>query len=119
MLRDGWARLRDGADSLARRLSDRYSLISIRRIYASLNALAAERGYPREKAQTPYENRAVLQRAWPEQSAEISFLTEAYVRAHYGSVQDAADTLRRAREAWEVIRRTPPAEDIASAATDE
>lgn len=114
LLRGGWARLRDGADNLARRLSDRYSLISIRRIYASLNALAAERGYPRGQSQTPYEYRAVLQRAWPEQSAEISFLTEAYVRAHYGSVQDAADTLRRAREAWEVIRRTLPAGEAVS-----
>ncbi len=114
LLRGGWARLRDGAGHLARRLSDRYSLISIRRIYASLNALAAERGYPRGQSQTPYEYRAVLQRAWPEQSAEISFLTEAYVRAHYGSVQDATDTLQRAREAWEVIRRTLPAVEALS-----
>jgi len=108
-LRGGWRRLRDGAAAgLARLLGDRYSLISIRMIYASLNALAAERGFPRVEAQTPYEYIRALHKAWPLHPDEIRLLTEAYVQAHYGQRQDTDEALRQTREAWERLRAAQP-----------
>ncbi len=109
LLRGGWQRLRDGAAAgLGRLLGERYLLTSIRRIYASLNVLAAERGFPRVEAQTPYEYVRVLHEAWPLHPDDIRLLTDAYVQAHYGERKDTDEALQRAREAWERLRAAQP-----------
>lgn len=103
MLKGGWRKLRDGAANL-HLFAERYRLLSVREIYASLTLLAAERGVPRAAAQTPHEYIEALKTAWPEHTNEVSLLTERYVQAHYGQQPDTADALHQAREAWERLR---------------
>jgi hypothetical protein len=90
---------------------DRYGLgsrllraLSIRRIYASLLRLAAEAGYPRGKAQTPYEYLGTLDEALPGSEEEVRIITEAYVNAHYGEVPDTREELQRIRDCWQRVR---------------
>ena len=109
LLRGGWQRLRDGAaQGLAILRGERYPLDSVRRIYASLNRLAEERGHPRREAETPYEYQGDLDAAWPEHAEEIQQLTEAYVRAHYGGRADTDEALAQARQAWERLHAAKP-----------
>jgi len=78
--------------------------VSIRRIYANLVGLATELGYPRSKAQTPYEYLLVLCEALPDSGAEVELITEAYVNAHYGQVPDTREELQRIRDSWERVQ---------------
>jgi hypothetical protein len=85
-----------------------FAALSIRRIYANLVLLAAELGYPRSEAQTPYEYLLVLYEALPESAAEVELITEAYVNAHYGQVPDTRQELQRIRDSWERVRAQAP-----------
>jgi multisubunit Na+/H+ antiporter MnhC subunit len=96
MLQDGMGRLGPGSRFLA--------AVSIRRIYANLVRLATELGYPRSKAQTPYEYLIILCEALPDNEAEVELITEAYVNAHYGQVPDTREELQRIRDSWERVR---------------
>jgi len=106
MLQDGMGRLAELA-GLVGRLgpgSRFLAAISIRRIYANLVRLATELGYPRSKAQTPYEYLIILEEALPDSEAEVELITEAYVNAHYGQVPDTREELQRIRDSWERVR---------------
>jgi hypothetical protein len=81
-----------------------YSLLSIRRIYASLQRLAAASGYPRPEAATPYEYMAILGKGFEGSEGEIHLITEAYVRAHYGQRIFAPEYVQRVRDAWLALR---------------
>jgi hypothetical protein len=83
---------------------DLFAALTVRRAYAQMVRLAAKRGYPRAVSQTPYEFRAVLREAFPAAQEEVSTLTEAYVRVHYGEVPESADALRAVTEALERFR---------------
>ena len=110
MLRGGWQSLRDGAAAGWDRLfGERYSMASIRSIYASLVRLAEDRGIRMHAAQTPFEFAHILGQAWPHHVADIQVLTESYVRAHYGEELDTEDNLRRAAEAWQRLAAARPA----------
>ena len=105
-VRSGWDRLGELA-GMVRRFGvgrDLYSVISIRKIYASLVRLAEVRGYPRPAARTPYEYLDTLYRALPGSEAEVAAITEAYVGVHYGELPHSADDLRRIRECWARVR---------------
>jgi hypothetical protein len=78
--------------------------ISIRRIYANLVRLATEAGYPRAKAQTPYEYLPILHKALPGSKDDIAVITEAYVNSHYGQVPDTREELQRIRDCWDRVR---------------
>ena len=80
------------------------SAVSIRRIYANLVRLAAEQGYPRGSAQTPYEYLVTLRQALPGSEAETTLITNAYVNAHYGKLPDTIEDLRQIRDAWDRVR---------------
>lgn len=106
MLQEGFDRLKELAD-LMNRLgpgSRFLAAISIRRIYANLVRLATEVGYPRAKAQTPYEYLPVLHRALPGSQDDIAVITEAYVQSHYGQVPDTREELQRIRDCWDRVR---------------
>ena len=77
---------------------------TIRRIYGNLVRLATEAGYPRNRAQTPYEYLATLRQAFPASDADVTTITEAYVNAHYGQVPDSEEELQRIRDCWERTR---------------
>ncbi len=106
MLQDGLDRLAELAGQVGRLgLGSRFlAAVSIRRIYANLVRLAAQAGYPRSTAQTPYEYLSVLSEAFPDCEAEVTLITEAYVNAHYGQVPDTREGLERIRESWERVR---------------
>jgi hypothetical protein len=83
---------------------DEGGIASIRRIYANLTRLAAQRGFPRRDAVTPYEFVGELRAAFPDAELEERAITEAYVRVHYGEQQPTAEEIRRVRDAWERIK---------------
>lgn len=100
-----WQRLWDALQQqLARLRGQDYSLVSIRRIYASLQRLAAAAGYPRPDAVTPYEYITTLTRGFQENEREVRLITEAYVRTHYGQRSFPPEYVQEVREAWLAIR---------------
>lgn len=78
--------------------------VTIRRIYGNMVRMAEDAGYPRGKAETPYEYLATLRQAFPASEADISTITEAYVNAHYGQVPDSEEEVQRIRDCWERTR---------------
>jgi len=83
---------------------EEYALASVREIYASLTRLSAAVGFPRGEAQTPYEYVQTLQQAFPESPEDITLITDAYVRTHYGQQRFPAVHVKRVRQAWVSIR---------------
>jgi hypothetical protein len=109
-LRDLWRQGRRRLDAAAAALS-RVSLnrflaaLTIRRIYAHLAALAAERGYPRALHETPYEYMPALAQAFPDSRDEVARITDAYIAVHYGEVPERSEEVAVVRAAWQRIRR--------------
>jgi len=104
-LRAGVERLADALDlgrgGMGRRL---YAAISIRYIYVNVTRLAAQRGWPRPPATTPYEHLPALRSAFVGVDAELEQITEAYVGVHYGESPASLEELRRIRACWERVR---------------
>jgi hypothetical protein len=82
------------------------SVATIRRIYANLARLAAQRGFPRADAETPYEFMRDLRAAFPGAEPDERAITEAYVRVHYGEQDPSHEEVARVRAAWERIKQT-------------
>jgi hypothetical protein len=78
--------------------------LTIRRIYAQMQRLAATQGYPRAPSETPYEYEATVTRAFPSAETEVHAITEAYVAVHYGEVPESEAELDRIRASWERLR---------------
>ncbi len=76
--RDGWRRLVD-VFGIFRQFGlghDLFAALSIRRIYAHMEKLAGERGYPRAISETPYEYYRELERAFPGLRNDYQRITE-------------------------------------------
>lgn len=101
-LQQGLNRLRAFVDQFGDR--KRRSAASIRKIYASMVDLAGEAGYGRRPAETPYEYRSVLYRAFPGGQEPVDAITEAYVRVHYGEVPDTREEMARIVRYWELVQ---------------
>jgi hypothetical protein len=101
-LRERLDRLRGLAGQLG--AGHRRSIASIRKIYASMVDLAAEAGYPRRAAETPYEYRHTLYAAYPSSEGEIDTITEAYVRTHYGEVPDTPQEMAQIVDYWRKLQ---------------
>ncbi len=105
LLRRGRRRLDEATDLLRRsRLGRLFAALTIRRIYAHMGALAAERGYPRAIEETPYDYAPTLERAFPDMREEIAKITEAYVEVHYGELPERPADLEMVQAAWKQIR---------------
>jgi len=107
-LRNGWGKVGDLANlvhlyGVGRKL---YSALSVRKIYASLAALATEQGFPRPQAITPYEYLPTLRQAFPQHGRELALITEAYVQVHYGEVPTSDEELAHIRDCWERIQKS-------------
>ncbi|MCA9981506.1 MAG: DUF4129 domain-containing protein [Anaerolineales bacterium] len=76
---------------------------SIRRIYQQMVAIAAEDGYPRGEAETPFEYQAQLDALWPQATAETSLITQAYVRVRYGELPETRSELEAIFAAWQQL----------------
>lgn len=85
------------------------SALSIRRIYANLVRLAAQNGYPRPEAKTPFEYLDLLYQAFPGSADDVQTITRAYINAHYGMLPDTRVELQRIREAWQRVRQADQA----------
>jgi len=105
LLWHGRHRLDEAAAALSRSFLSRFlAATTIRRIYAHVGALAAERGYPRASYETPYEYLPTLEQAFPYSREEVARITEAYIAIHYGEMPERPDDLATIRAAWERIR---------------
>jgi hypothetical protein len=115
LLRDGRRRLGEIADGVGQSsLGRMFAALTIRRIYAHLSGLAAERGHPRAINQTPYEYQPTLELAFPGCHQEVRRITEAYVAVHYGEVPERPQELRAIRAAWDRVRETAPLREMDS-----
>jgi hypothetical protein len=99
----------------ARRLLERLGLAgrwraaaSIRRVYRQMCRAAADAGYPRLEAETPYEYLPSLARAWPDHAAETRLVTEAFVRVRYGELPETAEELEAILSAWQRLEAAGP-----------
>lgn len=121
LLQRAWERLRDlagqvGRFGLGRQL---YAAISVRYIYANVIRLAERRGFPRPPARTPHEFLPTLARAFPGHEADLSRLTEAYVKVHYGELPTDWAELEELRACWERLRQSPRHSDQHQSTEDE
>jgi hypothetical protein len=98
-LRARLQKIRDGLASLGQLSRERYSFVSVRRVYASVVKAATRAGYPRPSSSTPYEHMSILRQAFPGHVADVQSVTEAYIRAHYGEVPFSSEELDRVRKA--------------------
>jgi hypothetical protein len=83
-----------------------FAAFTIRRIYAQMSILAARRGYPRAKADTPLEYRPALRKAFPGCEPDIERITQAYLGVRYGELPETPEDLDAVRRAWEQLRET-------------
>lgn len=108
--RDGWRRLADmfGVFRQFGLGRDLFAALTIRRIYAHMEKLAGERGYPRAIAETPYEYYRELARAFPGLSDDYTRITEAYIAVRYGDIPENDDDLIAVRTAWYHLKESLP-----------
>jgi len=116
LLQQAWERLRGlaaqvGQFGIGRRL---YAAVSVRHIYANVVRLAERRGFPRSPAQTPNEFLPELQRAFPACDSDLSNITEAYVRVHYGEAPSSLQELEALRSCWRRVLAAPVHQGSAS-----
>ena len=111
--RRGFQRLKDLAGMVGQFGVGRqfYAAVSIRHIYANLQKLAAERGYPRDPAWTPNDYLPRLRRAFPGQDAALQHITDVYNAYEYGHVSTDPEEMERLKAAWEAIRTSPGPDD--------
>jgi hypothetical protein len=106
LLKRGRRRLGGVTEALMRsRLGQMLAALTIRRIYAHMASLAAERGYPRAIDETPYDYMPALLRAFPASHQEVAQITESYVAVHYGELPEQDEELSAVRAAWQRIQR--------------
>ena len=118
-LRRSWQQLRSLAN-LASRFRPGEGLldaISIENIYANLSRTARERGFPRQPAQPATRYLPDLVRAFPANAAEVTRITRAYERVHYGERRPSAEELAQTRRDYEAVRASVRAESAEQPAT--
>jgi hypothetical protein len=80
--------------------------VSIRRVYARLEAAASKMGHARQPGQTPLEYQSVLSSAISQHRAEIAEITSGYVQSRYSPLPASEAAARAVAEAW---KRLEPA----------
>ena len=74
--------------------------LSVRQIYARMQASAARIGYPRAPQQTPLEYLDILSRAMPQLRPDFAAITSAYIEARYSPLPASAPAVTSATNAW-------------------
>lgn len=82
-------------------------ILTIRFAYARMEREAKRRGYPRDKAKTPYEFRPEAAKAFPGGESYIRTITEAYVAIRYGELPERSDKLEAVRTALDQLLQIP------------
>ncbi|HET6314116.1 MAG TPA: DUF4129 domain-containing protein, partial [Chloroflexia bacterium] len=91
--------LEDDLAALARH-AEWSGTLSVRQIYARMQAAAGKMGYPRAVQQTPIEYLSVLSNAMPDLRAEFRDITAAYLEARYGPAPASDPAVQAASRAW-------------------
>ena len=112
-LRRGFGKLKDLAGMVGQFGVGKqfYAALSVRHIYANLQKLAAQRGFPRDPSWTPNDYLPRLMQAFPGQEEALRHITEVYNAYEYGHVSTDADEMAQLQAAWEAIRTLPPPEN--------
>jgi hypothetical protein len=77
----------------------------VRRLYADMLRWGAESGFPRGSSQTPFEYQQILCVALPGHGADVTFITETYVRAKYGAEPPTDAELHQVKESRHRLKR--------------
>jgi hypothetical protein len=78
----------------------------IRQVYSELMDLCNEFGKPRPEAQTPLEFLPELVNIFPEQEAEVSLITQAYLSVRYGELPETRQEVLDVEQAWKLVLKT-------------
>jgi len=78
---------------------------SVREIYRGLLKLAAERGYPRKKDETPYEYRQRLDEKTPLAEPCLELITTVYAATRYGGIEPDESEVARVQGAWAEVEQ--------------
>lgn len=73
---------------------------SIREIYRAMLQQVAQLGFPRQRAETPYEFHRRLRMGLPVTEPEISTLTDAYTAIRYSDMTPDEHTVEQAQQEW-------------------
>lgn len=84
-----------------------FGVLTIRWAYARMERMGRKRGFPRPKAQTPYEYRTALKSAFPGGENYISTITNAYVAIRYGELPENERELEAVRKALDALKTLP------------
>lgn len=76
----------------------------VRYYYLSLLKRAGQKGFPRQRTQTPYEYHAVLEPHLSEAQQELSQITEAFVEARYSAHAIERSQEQQARRTWQQVK---------------
>jgi hypothetical protein len=77
--------------------------VSVQNIYANLQRLARQRGFPRKVSQPPDDYLPVLMMAFPGCDAPLNRITNAYMRVHYGDLPVEPPELAALRADYEEV----------------
>ncbi len=84
-----------------------FGVLTIRWAYSRMERMGRKRGFPRDKAQTPYEYRAALAQAFPGGENDIRTITNAYVAIRYGELPENNTELEQVRRALDALKTIP------------
>ena len=87
------------------RLKDLSTRQQIRYFYLSMIHHADRRGARRIPNQTPTEFSATLEAHWPQAEADVTALTEAFVRARYDVTAFSGDEAAEVKSSWQRMKR--------------
>ncbi|MBK8902258.1 MAG: DUF4129 domain-containing protein [Anaerolineaceae bacterium] len=76
----------------------------IRYFYLSTVKRAADKGVPREQAETPLEFAQDLKQSWPEAEEDVDALTEAFLEARYGRSPIEAEDVNPVKKRWQQVK---------------
>jgi hypothetical protein len=107
ILQDGLDRLRHISGMIHRYGVNKQLLaaISIQNIYANLGRIAAQNGHPRHPSTPPDAYLPTLIQVFDGCETELSHITHAYMRVHYGEVIPHASELKNIQQDYHAIRQ--------------
>ena len=76
----------------------------IRYFYLSTVKRAADKGVPREQAETPLEFAQDLKEHWPEAEEDVDVLTDAFLEARYGRSPIEKEDVSPVKKRWQQVK---------------
>ncbi|GJM42475.1 MAG: hypothetical protein DHS20C20_27570 [Ardenticatenaceae bacterium] len=76
----------------------------IRYFYLSTVKRAADKGVPREQAETPLEFARDLKENWPEAEEDVDVLTDAFLEARYGRSPIEKEDVNPVKKRWQQVK---------------